>query len=217
LLSVLLIVCAYLIGSISFAVLVSRAMGLPDPHTYGSGNPGATNVLRSGSKKAAVLTLLGDAIKGGLALWLARQVVAMGWIAPAGVAELTLAGVALAAFAGHLFPLFFGFRGGKGVATAAGILLVMNLAVGAIVLGVWLAVALLTRYSSLAAITAALVAPAAVAAIMGKSWFMLAVACMTVLLLWRHRGNIAKLRAGTESRIRLRRASGASQSGDSRQ
>ena len=163
-LSVLLIVCAYLIGSISFAVLVSRAMDLPDPHTYGSGNPGATNVLRSGSKKAAVLTLLGDAIKGGLALWLARQVVAMGWIAPAGVAELTLAGVALAAFAGHLFPLFFGFRGGKGVATAAGILLVMNLAVGAIVLGVWLAVALLTCYSSLAAITAALVAPAAVAA-----------------------------------------------------
>jgi len=205
LLTFCLILAGYLIGSISFAVLVSRLMGLPNPHTYGSGNPGATNVLRTGSKKAAILTLLGDAVKGGFALWLAQRLGAMGLVAPYQVGEFALAGVALAAFLGHLYPVFFGFRGGKGVATAAGILLVMNFAMGAVILGVWLVVALVTRYSSLAAMTAALVAPVAATVVFGWSWLTLAVLCMAALLIWRHRGNIAKLRAGTESRIRFGR------------
>jgi acyl phosphate:glycerol-3-phosphate acyltransferase len=205
LLTLAFMVAAYLIGSISFAVIVSRAMGLPSPHSYGSGNPGATNVLRTGSKKAAVLTLLGDAFKGGFALWLA-QLIGRTWLQlPDNMAELTYAGVALAAFLGHLYPVYLGFRGGKGVATAAGILIVMNAGIGATVLGVWLLVALVARYSSLAAILAALVAPMAAVVTFGQSWFSVAVGCMAVLLVWRHRGNIAKLRAGTESRIRLKR------------
>ncbi len=208
--SAVLILAGYLIGSISFAIVVSRAMGLPSPHDYGSGNPGATNVLRTGSKKAAILTLLGDAIKGGFALWLAQRVGMTLLDVPHQAREFTLAGVALAAFLGHLFPVFFGFRGGKGVATAAGILLVMNAAMGMTVLGVWLLVALVTRYSSLAAITAAVVAPVAAMVTFGQSWLTLAVLCMTALLIWRHRGNIAKLRAGTESRIRLRRGGAGS-------
>ena len=199
------ILAGYLIGSISFAVVVSRAMGLPNPHNYGSGNPGATNVLRTGSKKAAILTLLGDATKGGFALWLAQRVGTTMLDASHQIGEFTLAGVALAAFLGHLYPVFFGFRGGKGVATAAGILVVMNAGMGAVVLGVWLLVALVTRYSSLAAITAATVAPLAALVTFGQSWVTLAVLFMAALLLWRHRGNIAKLRAGTESRIRFKR------------
>jgi glycerol-3-phosphate acyltransferase PlsY len=204
------ILAGYLIGSISFAVVVSRVMGLPSPHNYGSGNPGATNVLRTGSKKAAILTLLGDAIKGGFALWLAQRVSMTMLNAPHQIGEFTLAGVALAAFLGHLYPVFFGFRGGKGVATAAGILVVMNAGMGAAILGVWLLVALVTRYSSLAAITAATVAPLAALIAFGQSWFTLAVLLMAALLLWRHRGNIAKLRAGTESRIRLKRRDSSS-------
>ncbi len=203
--SLVFILAGYLIGSISFAVVVSRAMGLPSPHDYGSGNPGATNVLRTGNKKAAILTLLGDALKGGFALWLAQRVGMTMGDASHQIGDFTLAGVALAAFLGHLYPVFFGFRGGKGVATAAGILVVMNAAMGAVVLGVWLLVALVTRYSSLAAITAALVAPVAALVTFGQSWFTLAVLCMAALLVWRHRGNIAKLLAGTESRIRLKR------------
>ena len=204
-LSVLFILVAYLIGSVSFAVLVSRAFGLPSPHSYGSGNPGATNVLRTGSKKAAVLTLAGDALKGGFALWLAHRIGTTVLVLPVQALEFTLAGVALAAFLGHLFPVYFGFRGGKGVATAAGILMVMHPGMGAAVLGVWLLVALLSGYSSLAAISAALIAPVAALFVFGTSWFSLAVLIMAALLLWRHRANIAKLRAGTESRIRLRR------------
>ena len=203
-LSVLFILVAYLIGSVSFAVLVSRAFGLPSPHSYGSGNPGATNVLRTGSKKAAVLTLAGDALKGGFALWLAHRIGTTVLVLPVQALEFTLAGVALAAFLGHLFPVYFGFRGGKGVATAAGILMVMHPGMGVAVLGVWLLVALLSGYSSLAAISAALIAPVAAIFVFGTSWFSLAVLIMAALLLWRHRANIAKLRAGTESRIRLR-------------
>ena len=145
LLTFVFILTGYLIGSVSFAVLVSRAMGLPNPHSYGSGNPGATNVLRTGSKKAAVLTLLGDALKGGFALWLAQRIGTTVFDLPQQIQEFTLAGVALAAFLGHLYPVYFGFRGGKGVATAAGILVAMNAGMGAAILGVWLLVALITR------------------------------------------------------------------------
>jgi glycerol-3-phosphate acyltransferase PlsY len=212
--SFILILCGYLIGSISFAVVVSRLMGLPNPHDYGSGNPGATNVLRTGNKTAAVLTLVGDAVKGGFALWLAQRLMSAGVITPVVSSEFVLAGVALAAFLGHLYPLYSGFRGGKGVATTAGILVVMSPLMAAVVFGVWLLVALVTRYSSLAAITASVTAPFAAAAVFGKSWYTLAVACMTLLLLWRHRANIARLRAGTESRIRFGGSRKAPPSGD---
>jgi glycerol-3-phosphate acyltransferase PlsY len=195
---VLAIVVAYLIGSLSFAVIVSRAMRLPDPHSYGSGNPGATNVLRTGRKSAALLTLLGDAAKGWLAVWLARR-----FGAPLGVGEAGVALAALAVFLGHLFPVFFGFRGGKGVATAAGILFALDGRLGAIVVAVWVVVALGSRYSSLGALAAALAAPFV-------AWWLhdfrlspavAAVAAMAVLLVWRHRSNIAKLRTGSEGRI----------------
>jgi len=203
LLSIVLIVAGYLIGSVSFAVIVSRAMGLPSPRSYGSGNPGATNVLRTGNKTAAILTLLGDAAKGGFALWFAQRIAASEFGAAYGVGELTLAAVALAAFLGHLYPAYFRFRGGKGVATAVGILLVINAAMGSAILGIWIAVALVTRYSSLAAIFAACAAPFVAAAFLGRSWYVGTVLCMALLLLWRHRGNISKLLAGTENRIKL--------------
>ncbi|UCD67322.1 MAG: glycerol-3-phosphate 1-O-acyltransferase PlsY [Betaproteobacteria bacterium] len=209
-----LILCGFLIGSISFAVVVSRLMGLPDPHDYGSGNPGATNVLRTGNKAAAVLTLVGDAAKGGVALWLAQRLVSGGVIVPVLSSEFVLAAVALAAFLGHLYPVYYGFSGGKGVATTAGILFVMSPLMAAVVFGVWLIVALLSRYSSLASISAALTAVIAAAAVFGKSWYTLAVVCMTLLLLWRHRANIMRLRAGTESRIRLGGSRRAPPSGD---
>ena len=202
-LSIVLVIAGYLIGSVSFAVLISRLMGLPSPHSYGSGNPGATNVLRTGNKYAAMLTLLGDAAKGGFAFWLAQRIGGSQFGAAHGVGEWVPAAVALAAFLGHLYPLYFRFRGGKGVATAAGILLVMNVEMGAIILGIWIVVALVTRYSSLAAIVTAISAPIVAVALLGKSWLALAVLCMALLLLWRHRGNISKLRTGTESRIRL--------------
>ena len=203
LLSIVLVVAGYLIGSVSFAVLISRLMGLPSPHSYGSGNPGATNVLRTGNKYAAILTLLGYAAKGGFAFWLAQRIGASQFGVAHGVGEWVPAAAALAAFLGHLYPMYFRFRGGKGVATAAGILLIMNVEMGAIILGIWILVALVTRYSSLAAIVAAISAPIVAVALLGKSWLALAVLCMALLLLWRHRGNISKLRAGTESRIRL--------------
>ncbi len=195
-----LILAAYLIGSISFAVVVSRAFGLPDPHTYGSGNPGATNVLRTGSKQAAVLTLIGDALKGALALWIARRIgVAHG------VGEATVAAVALAAFLGHLYPLYFRFKGGKGVATAAGIIFVLDWRLGIAVLAVWIGVALVTRYSSLAAISAAMLAPMVALMVFGPGYITAAVLLMALLLLWRHAGNVRKLLTGTESRIKLGR------------
>ena len=198
--SVLFIVTAYLIGSVSFAVVVSWSFGLPDPRTYGSGNPGATNVLRTGSKAAAVLTLMGDAAKGAIALWLARR------LAPDfDVGEITLAAVAFAAFVGHLFPVYFRFKGGKGVSTAAGILLALDLRIAGVVLLVWLLVVLGSRYSSLGAIMAALAAPVATVYFLGWGPFAWVVLAMTALLLWRHRANIGRLMNGSESRIRLSR------------
>lgn len=190
------ILTAYLIGSLSFAVIVSRAMGLPNPHTYGSGNPGATNVLRSGRKSAALLTLLGDGSKGWLAVLLAQV---YGW--HFGVGEAVIAGVALAAFVGHLYPVFFGFRGGKGVATAAGILLALDWRIGVGTLATWLIIAFFFRYSSLAALVAALFAPFFTILLFGWGIYAAATAAMALLLIWRHRSNIRKLLDGTESRI----------------
>lgn len=194
--TVIFAVAAYLIGSISFAVVVSRAMGLADPRTYGSGNPGATNVLRSGNKKAAILTLLGDAAKGWLAVWLAQ------WLAARfGVDETGIALVVIAVFLGHLFPVFHRFEGGKGVATAAGILLALNVWLGLATLATWLIIAVFFRYSSLAALVSAVFAPFFYVLMNGFDWIAGAVALMAVLLIARHRANIAKLLAGKESRI----------------
>lgn len=187
---------AYLVGSLSFAVIVSRAMGLSDPRSYGSGNPGATNVLRSGHKGAAVLTLAFDALKGFVPVLLAVK------FAPAhGLGDGTVAAVGLAAFVGHLWPIFFRFQGGKGVATAAGVLIGINPILGGATLLTWLIVAWFSRYSSLAALTAAAFAPFYQLLIWGPGPITAAVAVMSVLLFWRHKANIRKLLAGTESRI----------------
>ena len=199
--SVIVVILAYLIGSLSFAVIVSWAMGLPDPHTYGSGNPGATNVLRTGKKLAAILTLLGDAGKGWFALWLAQR-----YAAEFGLSPTTLACVAIAVFLGHLFPVFFRFHGGKGVATALGILLAINVWLGLATLSTWLIIAFFLRYSSLAAIVASIFAPVYCFFLFGVSqaWPAAAlpsVILMSALLVWRHRENITKLMAGTESRL----------------
>lgn len=190
------ILTAYLIGSLSFAVIVSRAMGLPDPHSYGSGNPGATNVLRSGRKLAAVLTLAGDGGKGWFAVYLAQL---NAW--HFGVGDTVIAAVALAVFIGHLFPLFFGFRGGKGVATAAGILFAIDWRIGAGTLATWLIIAFFFRYSSFAALVAAVFAPLFTVLVLGVNAYAFAVLAMALLLVWRHRANIRKLLDGTESRI----------------
>ncbi len=194
--SVLAVLLAYLIGSLSFAVIVSRGMGLQDPRHYGSGNPGATNVLRSGNRAAAVLTLAFDALKGYVPVLLVR-VYGAHW----GLGETAAAFVGLGAFVGHLWPLFFGFKGGKGVATAAGVLLALHPLLGAATLLTWLIVAFFFRYSSLASIVAAVFAPFYQLLIWGTSPSLLAVAAMSVLLLWRHQPNMRKLLAGTESRI----------------
>ena len=191
----LLILGAYLIGSISFAVLVSKVMRLPDPHTYGSGNPGATNVLRTGNKLAAVLTLLGDALKGYVALFLAKALVGIE------LDSFVLPMVAVAAFVGHLFPVFHGFKGGKGVATALGILLGIDAWLGLATLSTWLIVAFFMRYSSLAALIAALFAPLYFIFLFGIQPMAIAIALMSALLMGRHRSNIKKLLDGTEGRI----------------
>jgi glycerol-3-phosphate acyltransferase PlsY len=198
------ILIGYLIGSLSFAVLVSKAFGLPDPHTYGSGNPGATNVLRTGNKPAAVLTLLGDGLKGWLAVFLARQ---LAW--HFGVGDTGIAAVALAVFAGHLFPVFHRFQGGKGVATAAGVLFALDWRVGLGTLVTWLVIAVFFRYSSLAALVAAAFAPFATALVLGFDLYAAAVCAISVLLVWRHAENIRKLFAGTESRIGEKKAPAA--------
>jgi len=194
--SLVAIVLAYLLGSVSFAVLVSRAMGLADPRSYGSRNPGATNVLRSGSKAAAVLTLLGDGAKGWLAVILARAF-GVRW----GFDEGTIALVALAVFVGHLYPVFHRFHGGKGVATAAGVLLALHPLLGIGTMLTWLLVAFFFRYSSLAAIVAAVFAPLWNLFLFGPGPNALAITVMSALLLWRHRGNLEKLIQGKESRI----------------
>ncbi|WP_287496083.1 glycerol-3-phosphate 1-O-acyltransferase PlsY [Pandoraea sp. CB10b_02] len=190
------IVLAYLIGSVPFAVIVSRTMGLADPRSYGSGNPGATNVLRSGNKKAAVLTLIGDAFKGWLAVYLAERF-AGAW----GVGEFGLAAVALAVFIGHLYPVFLRFAGGKGVATAAGVLLAIDPILGLAVIATWLIIAVFFRYSSLAALVAAVFAPLYYVFMFGLGPYAPAVIVMAILLVYRHRSNIGKLIAGKESRI----------------
>ena len=190
------VVLAYLMGSISFAVLMSKVFGLADPRTYGSGNPGATNVLRSGKKAAAALTLLGDAAKGWLAVFLAIR------FAPHDGEELLLVAlVALAVFVGHLFPVFLKFQGGKGVATAMGVLLALSVWTGLAVLATWVLVAVLFRYSSLAALVAAITAPVyGILLSLPREW-VLASAIMSLLLLWRHKGNIRNLMSGKESKI----------------
>jgi len=186
------VVLAYLLGSISSAILVARLLDLPDPRAGGSGNPGATNMLRLGGKSAAIVTLLGDMLKGVLPVVLARAL---------GGSEMALAGSAAAAFFGHLYPVFFGFQGGKGVATLFGTLLGLNWLVGVMVLSTWLLMALLFRYSSLAALIASALAPAYLGWLQPVPAFIIAVSGMVVLLFWRHRSNIGKLRAGTEGKI----------------
>jgi len=202
--SALAVLAAYLIGSLSFAVIVSRVMGLKDPRTYGSHNPGATNVLRSGSKAAAILTLLLDAFKGFVpvafvALYGER------W----GLGEGTVALVGLAAFLGHLWPVFFRFHGGKGVATAAGVLFGMNPWLGLATLLTWVIIAAFFRYSSLASIVSAVFAPFYQLLIWGGGPPALAITVMGLLLLWRHDANIRKLLSGTESRIGQKAAGAA--------
>ncbi len=185
------IVGAYLLGSVSFGILVSKAFGLPDPRTVGSGNPGATNVLRSGKKSAAILTLLGDALKGWLPVWAALQTDMLMWVVSA---------VGIAVFLGHLYPIFFKFKGGKGVATAAGVIFAISPMVGLVVLAVWGVVFALTRYASLASIGAALSAPVASAYFLQPyKDYLLMVMVIAVMLIWRHRSNIVKLLNGTES------------------
>lgn len=196
----LLIPFAYLIGSISFAVVVSKCMRLPDPHSYGSGNPGATNVLRTGNKRAAVFTLLGDALKGWLAVIVARFVLGEEALADGAVA-LILCGVVIAVFLGHLYPLFHGFKGGKGVATACGILFGINLTLGLATLATWLIVAFFLRYSSLAAMAAAFFGPLYFLFLFGFQPMAIALSAVCALLIWRHRSNINKLMNGTEARI----------------
>src|SRR5689334_10595037 len=193
----------YLAGSIPFAILVSRAFGLPDPRTYGSGNIGATNVLRSGSRIAALLTVLGDSGKGWAAVLAARLM---------GVADEGVALVGFAAFVGHVFPVWLGFRGGKGVATAAGVLIALDWRVGVAAIVAWLAIAVVTRYSSLAAIVAAVCAPLVTWYFLGPGPFLAAVIAMGVILVLRHHANIAKLLRGQESRIGEKKAAPAKQS-----
>lgn len=190
------ILLGYLIGSISFAVVVSRLMGLDDPRKYGSGNPGATNVLRSGNKLAALLTLVGDALKGAVAVLIARA------LAPnlgLDFLDVMLAGVA--AFFGHLYPVFHRFVGGKGVATAAGVLIALSPVVGLATVATWLIIAFFFRYSSLAALVAAIFAPTFWLYLFGPGPAVWPVLAMSALLIWRHRSNIAKLLRGQESRI----------------
>jgi glycerol-3-phosphate acyltransferase PlsY len=194
--TLIFVLCAYLMGSVSFAVLMSKIFGLADPRTYGSGNPGATNVLRSGKKAAAALTLLGDAAKGWLAVVLAMR------FGSQDENYLNLvAAVALAVFLGHLFPVFLRFKGGKGVATALGVLLALGGWLGLATLGTWLLVALIFRLSSLSALVAAAGAPVYAMLLGLPHEWVLASGIMSLLLFWRHMNNIQNLLAGKESRI----------------
>ena len=183
---------AYLLGSVATAIVVSRLLGLPDPRTMGSGNPGATNVLRTGRKGAALATLLGDMLKGMIPVIIARLLEA---------SEIVIILTALAAFLGHIYPIFFQFRGGKGVATALGVLLGLSAWLGLAVLGAWLLVAATLRYSSLAALVAATAAPVIAWSLQMDTPAILGIAFMSALLIARHRGNIQRLLNGSESRI----------------
>ena len=190
------VVAAYLVGSLSFAVIISRFMGLADPRSYGSGNPGATNVLRSGNKLAALLTLAFDALKGYVPV-----VLALVFQERLAGSDTVVAWVGLAAFIGHLWPVFFRFQGGKGVATAAGVLLALNPLLGVATLVTWLLIAYFFRYSSLAALVSAVFAPFYQVLIWGPAPILLALVPMCALLVWRHRANIRKLLQGKEGRI----------------
>jgi glycerol-3-phosphate acyltransferase PlsY len=199
-LELLVIPAAYLIGSISFAVVVSKCMHLPDPHSYGSGNPGATNVLRTGNKLAAVLTLIGDALKGYFAVMLARILLGDASLSST-LNSWLLCGVVVAVFLGHLFPIFHGFKGGKGVATACGILFGINWILGLATLGTWVIVAIFMRYSSLAALAAAVFGPIYFIFLFGFQPMAISLVLVCSLLIWRHRSNIKNLVNGSESRI----------------
>ncbi len=189
----------YLLGSLPFAVITSKAFGLADPRTFGSGNPGATNVLRSGNKAAALITLIGDALKGWVAMWLAGKL-------GADASGVALAGIA--AFLGHVFPVFLKFKGGKGVATALGVLAGFSGVLALACAGVWLLVALLTRYSSLAALLASAASPALAAWLGLDEVALFAISAMTIVLILRHRDNIKRLLAGTEGRIGKKKSQG---------
>ncbi|MBN8505417.1 MAG: glycerol-3-phosphate 1-O-acyltransferase PlsY [Burkholderiales bacterium] len=193
----LALVGGYLLGSLSFAVITSRLMGLADPRTYGSGNPGATNVLRSGSKKAALLTLAFDALKGFVPVWLCALL---------GQTEMVAAAAGLAAFVGHLWPVFFRFQGGKGVATAAGVVFGLNPMLGVAVLASFALIVAFSRYVSLASMVAACFAPFFQALIWGLSPAVWALLAMAALLVWRHQANIERLLAGTESQLGKKKA-----------
>ncbi|UCV03056.1 glycerol-3-phosphate 1-O-acyltransferase PlsY [Dechloromonas denitrificans] len=188
----LAIVAAYLLGSIPFAMLSSRIFGLADPRTYGSGNPGATNVLRSGNKKAALFTLIGDALKGWVAVFIAQQM---------GFSSTVIGLVALAVFFGHLYPVFLKFKGGKGVATAAGVLLALDPLLGLAVLGTWLFVAFAFRYSSLAAVLAAGLAPVYSVLMHGAGGQVIFIGILAMALIGKHWQNIQRLMAGQEAKI----------------
>jgi glycerol-3-phosphate acyltransferase PlsY len=196
---VLIVLTTYLIGSLSFAVILSRVFGMPDPRSYGSGNPGATNVLRSGRKTVAALTLVGDAIKGAVAVLLASWLTAV-YALP----DYTPALAGLAAFVGHLWPVFFGFKGGKGVATALGVLLALNPWLGLACAATWGAVFLITRVSSLSALVATGVSPAYAWLLEGKVVDTVAIACLAILIFWRHKTNITRLLSGEEAAFRKR-------------
>ena len=196
-------VLAYLLGSVSFALISSWIFKLPDPRTYGSKNPGATNVLRSGKKAAAVLTLLGDAGKGWLAVFLAQTYVPQ-W----GLGDEAAAIAALTVFLGHVFPVFLRFQGGKGVATAVGVLLGLNVWLGLLAMATWLLVAFVWRISSLSALVAAVLAPLYSIGLLGFEAGTLAVSAMSLLLIWRHQSNIINLLAGKEGRIGEKKSPG---------
>lgn len=188
---------SYLLGSLPFAVITSKLMGLADPRTYGSGNPGATNVLRTGNKKAAILTLVGDAAKGWLAVWLATHF---------GLTPILIAVSAVCVFLGHLFPVFLKFKGGKGVATAAGVLLALSPVLGIATLLTWLIIAFFFRMSSLAAIASALFAPFYFIILSGVWWagdteILIAISIISLLLIYRHKANISRIINGTEPRL----------------
>ena len=192
LLAISLVILAYLLGSVSTGIIACRLAGLPDPRTQGSGNPGATNVLRAGSKKVAIITLLGDLLKGLVPVLLAKAL---------GLDGLALAAVALAAFLGHLLPLYHQFKGGKGVATALGVLLGLSWMVGLLTLLTWLLAAGLSRISSVGALVAATAAPIYVAVMIGDAWVTGMSCVLALLIYWRHRGNLRRILAGEESRI----------------
>ena len=193
---ILVVVLAYLLGSLSFAVIVSKAMGMADPRSYGSGNPGATNVLRSGKKKAAILTLLGDALKGLVAVLLAKYFLDAG-----SITEATVAWVALAVLIGHMWPVFFGFKGGKCVATAVGVLFALSWPVALICTLVWLVMAFGLKISSLAALTATVLSPVLAWVFIDETSWCWAVLIIAILVLYRHKSNIQNLLSGKETKI----------------